>query len=184
LIRKDAINNEAFVNEIIAINPDLLICYGSSLIKSNLLTKFEENFLNVHLGLSPYYRGSGTNVWPLINLEPDMLGATFMYVDAGIDTGHIIHQICADVYLGGSPHTIGDRLIKKMISTYAEIICNFVKLESEKQPTSEGKLYYQRDFKTESCKQLYLNLAQEMIENYLNSSKKLPYIFNNKGLTS
>jgi phosphoribosylglycinamide formyltransferase-1 len=51
LIRKGAINNEAFVNEIIAINPDLLICYGSSLIKSNLLTKFEENFLNVHLGL-------------------------------------------------------------------------------------------------------------------------------------
>jgi phosphoribosylglycinamide formyltransferase 1 len=71
-----------------------------------------------------------------------MVNAIFMYVDAGIDTGHIIHQICADVYLGGSPHTIGDRLIKKMISTYAEIICNFVKLESEKQPISEGKLYY------------------------------------------
>lgn len=183
-IRKGAINDEAIVNEIIAINPDLLVCYGSSLIKSDLLTKFEEKFLNVHLGLSPYYRGSGTNVWPLVNLEPDMVGASFMYIDAGIDTGKIIHQIRADVYLGDSPHTIGNRLIRKMTSTYADIICNFSNLESEKQPVSEGKLYYKRDFTAASCKQLYLNFSQSMIENYLNSSKQLPYIVKNKGLVS
>ena len=53
---------------------------------------FSRKFLNVHLGLSPYYRGSGTNVWPLINTEPDMVGAT-LCIDAGIDNGEIIHQI-------------------------------------------------------------------------------------------
>ncbi len=184
LIKKGAINDKAFVNEIVAMNPDLLVCYGSSLIKSDLLTKFEKKFLNVHLGLSPYYRGSGTNVWPLINLEPDMVGATFMYIDAGIDTGKIIHQIRADVFLGDNPHTIGNRLIRKMTSTYAEIICSFGNLESEKQPLCEGKIYYQKDFTTEACKKLYLNFAQGMIENYLNSSKQLPYIVNNKGLIS
>ena len=184
LIQKGAINDEDIVNEIVSMNPDLLVCYGSSLIKSDLLTAFEEKFINVHLGLSPYYRGSGTNVWPLINSEPDMVGATFMYIDAGIDTGKIIHQIRADVFLGDNPHTIGNRLIRKMTSTYAEIICNFANLEGEKQPVSEGKLYYQRDFTTESCKQLYRNFAQGIIENYLNSSKQLPYIVNNKGLIS
>ena len=182
LISKGAINNEAIVNQIVAMEPDLLVCYGSSLIKSDLLTKFDGKFLNVHLGLSPYYRGSGTNVWPLINLEPDMVGATFMYIDAGIDTGKIIHQIRADVYLGDSPHTIGNRLIRKMTSTYAEIVCNFRNLESEKQPVSEGKLYYERDFTAESCKKLYLNFSKSMIQNYLNSSKHLPYIVKNKGL--
>lgn len=184
LIKKGAINDEAVVHEIFAMNPDLLVCYGSSLITSDLLTKFQEKFLNVHLGLSPYYRGSGTNVWPLINYEPEMVGATFMYIDAGVDTGEIIHQIRADIYLGDSPHTIGNRLIKKMTSTYAEIICNFSKLESEKQPVSGGKLYYQRDFTDEACKQLYLNFSQSMIENYLASSKRLPYIVKNKGLVS
>ena len=182
LIRKGAINDEAIVNEIVAMNPDLLICYGTSLIKSNLLTKFQERFINVHLGLSPYYRGSGTNVWPLINYEPDMVGATFMHIDAGIDTGMIIHQIRADVFLGDSPHTIGNRLIRKMTSTYADIICNFSNLVNEKQPVSTGKLYYQRDFTTESCKKLYLNFSQGMIENYLKSSKQLSYIVRNKGL--
>ena len=182
LIRKGAINDEFIVNEIIAMCPDLLVCYGSSLIKSDLLTKFDGKFLNVHLGLSPYYRGSGTNVWPLINLEPDMVGATFMYIDAGIDTGKIIHQIRANVYLGDSPHSIGNRLIRKMTSTYAEIVCNFRNLENEEQPLSEGKLYYQRDFTAESCEKLYLNFSKSMIQNYLNSSKQLPYIVKNKGL--
>ena len=41
LISKGAINDEAIVNEIVAMEPDLLVCYGSSLIKSDLLTKFE-----------------------------------------------------------------------------------------------------------------------------------------------
>ena len=184
LISKGAINDEAIVNEIVAMEPDLLVCYGSSLIKSDLLTKFDGRFLNVHLGLSPYYRGSGTNVWPLINLEPDMVGATFMYIDAGIDTGKIIHQIRADVYLGDSPHTIGNRLIRKITLTYAETVCNFRDLESEEQPASEGKLYYQRDFTAESCEKLYLNFSQSMIQNYLNSTKQLPYIVKNKGLLS
>ena len=111
-----------------------------------------------------------------------MVGATFMHIDAGIDTGMIIHQIRADVFLGDSPHTIGNRLIRKMTSTYADIICNFSNLVNEKQPVSTGKLYYQRDFTTESCKKLYLNFSQGMIENYLKSSKQLSYIVRNKGL--
>ena len=113
-----------------------------------------------------------------------MVGATFMYIDAGIDTGKIIHQIRADVYLGDSPQTIGNRLIRKMTSTYAEIVCNFWNLTSEQQPVSEGKLYYQRDFTAESCKKLYLNFSQSMIQNYLTSTKQLPYIVKNKGLLS
>ena len=52
-IKKGAINEVNIVNEIVELNPDLLVCYGSSLIKSELLIKFENKFLNVHLGLSP-----------------------------------------------------------------------------------------------------------------------------------
>ena len=84
MIKKGEINNENIIQEIIKINPDLLVCYGSSLIKDKLIAVFENRFLNVHLGLSPYYRGSGTNTWALINNEPHMVGATFMYLNKGI----------------------------------------------------------------------------------------------------
>jgi methionyl-tRNA formyltransferase len=183
-ISKGAINSAEIVKKIIELAPDLLICYGSSLIKSELIDLFPNRFINVHLGLSPYYRGSGTNVWPLVNGEPDMVGATFMYIDAGIDTGEIIHQVRADIFIGDTPHSIGNRLIRKMTSTYAEIIVNFPNLERQPQPESEGKLYLQRDFGDISCRRLYENFKQGMIEDYLNSNNDLPYIVENKGLLS
>ena len=37
--------------------------------------------LNLHLGISPYYKGSGTNYFPLVNNEPQYVGATFMFLD-------------------------------------------------------------------------------------------------------
>ena len=66
-IPKGKINSSEVVQAIEKINPDLLICYGASLIKSSLLKSFKNRFLNVHLGISPYYRGSGTNIFPIIN---------------------------------------------------------------------------------------------------------------------
>lgn len=181
-IPKGAINEISIIDQIIELNPDLLVCYGSSLIKSKLLNKFENKFINVHLGLSPYFRGSGTNIWPLINGVPDMVGATFMYMDAGIDTGEIIHQIRADIFLGDSPHSIGNRLILKMTSTYAEIIAEFHNLEHERQPDSGGYIYFHKDFGSDSCRQLYRNFEKGMIEEYINSNKPLPYIVSNKRL--
>jgi len=145
-IRKGAINNDATVRQILDMNPDLLVCYGSSLIRSKLLEAYSGRFLNVHLGLSPYYRGSGTNVWPMINRELHMVGATFMHMAAGIDTGKIIHQIRASVVLGDGPHAIGNRLITHMANMYADIIANFYTLSDPLQPTGNGRLYRESDW--------------------------------------
>ena len=140
------------VENIIKKNPDLLVCYGSSLIKSKLLEFFKDRFLNIHLGLSPYYRGSGTNVWPLINNQPQMVGATFMHIDEGIDTGRIIHQINADIFLGDNPHTIGNRLIKKMTLLTKEVIYNFKSLDDISQPNvKKSLLYLKKDFDENAC---------------------------------
>ena len=56
IIEKGKINDIQIVSEIINHNPDLIFCYGSSLIKSELIRKFRRKFVNIHLGLSPYYR--------------------------------------------------------------------------------------------------------------------------------
>jgi len=183
-ISKGSINDRDIINEIISLNSDLLICYGSSLIKSNLLEHFKGRFLNVHLGLSPYYRGSGTNVWPLINKEPHMVGATFMYIDAGIDTGKIIHQIRAEIFLGDSPHTIGNRLIKAMTESYCQIINSFNHLVDEEQPVNEGRLYLQKHFDESACSTLYQNFNDGMIAEYINQKKSIkpPHIVTNSGL--
>jgi phosphoribosylglycinamide formyltransferase 1 len=183
-IQKGKINDTNVVKAIKELNPELVVCYGSSLIKTELLEAFEGRFLNVHLGLSPYYRGSGTNVWPLINQEPFMVGATYMYIDAGIDTGKIIHQVRADIFLGDSSHSIGNRLIKKMTRIYADIITSYENLNDEKQPKSDGKLYKMKDFDGVACRKLYSNFSEGMIERYVLQSieRELPYIVENAAL--
>jgi phosphoribosylglycinamide formyltransferase-1 len=185
-IAKGEINQDSIVREIERSGADVLVCYGSSLIKSSLLSSFKDKFLNVHLGLSPYYRGSGTNVWPLINLELDMVGATFMYIDEGIDTGKIIHQIRADFVLGDSPHSIGNRLIKKMTSVYCDIVARFDSLTDEVQPVSQGRLYLQKHFNEQACSRLYENFRSDMVRIYIENFglSSLPYIVKNKALGS
>jgi phosphoribosylglycinamide formyltransferase 1 len=154
--------------------PDLLICYGASIIKEPLLSFKEGGFLNVHLGLSPYYRGSGTNFWPLVNCEPEFVGATFMYLNSGIDTGEIIHQIRASVYPGDSPHQIGNRLITDMVKVYTEIILNFENLATMPQPAlpDNARLYARKDFSAQAVAKMYNNFAEGMIETYLVDMKK------------
>ncbi len=184
VIKKGEINSSQIVKEISALDGDVIVCYGSSLIKSELLEIYKDKFLNVHLGLSPYYRGSGSNVWPLINEEPEMVGATFMFIDSGIDTGEIIHQVRADIFLGDSPHSLGNRLIAKMTDVYCDIVTNFEHLTSEIQPVSDGKLFYIKDFSKKACEKLYKNFSNFMIRDYIEAfdNKELPYIVENKGL--
>ena len=171
-IPKGNINSEQIVKEIESLNPDLLICYGSSLIKSSLLKNFKNRFLNAHLGISPYYKGSGTNIFPIINKEFDMLGATFMHIDEGIDTGKVIHQFRSEILIGDNPHTIGNRIIKKMTNIFTDLIVNFDNLQNKRQIKVKGKTYYRKDFNNKVCKKLYYNLSSKNILEFINNKKK------------
>jgi len=124
-LSKGEINNPFYVEKIINSKADIIVAYGCSIIKEPLISAFPRRFLNVHLGLSPYYVGSGTNYWPLVNEEPEFVGATFMYIDAGIDTGEIIHQIRARIVWGDTPSSIGNRLILDMAPVYKTIFFIF-----------------------------------------------------------
>lgn len=172
-IGKGEINAEKHVEEIIKYNPDILISYGCSIIKEPLLSAFSGRFINAHLGLSPYYRGSGTNYWPLVNNEPEFVGVTFMHIDAGIDTGDIIHQIRARYSWGDTPAQIGNRLIFDMAQTFLDLILNFDRLEKVQQPSAPDnpKLYKNKDYTEESVAYLYENFHNNMIERYISEEE-------------
>ncbi|HEC1762743.1 TPA: formyltransferase family protein [Campylobacter jejuni] len=174
-IEKNEINNPNKIDEIIKLNPDLIIAYGCSIIKDPLLEYFKNKIINVHLGLSPYYRGSGTNYFPFVNNELEFVGATFMYMDKGIDTGDIIHQIKARIYENDTLHQIGNRLIGDIVKIYINIINNFEKLEKIPQPREKenGKLYKNKDFTKESLEQIYNNFKNGMVENYLQHKNEI-----------
>jgi len=171
LVEKGAVNDINNINKITQIDPDFIFCFGCSILQSQMISMFPEKIINLHLGLSPYYRGSGTNYWPLVNNEPEYIGATFMYLDEGIDTGNIIHQHRARIFMHDSPAQIGNRLIIDSAKISINII-NYLsnnKLPAEKQNCSTGKLFKMKDFNEKSVKILYDNFDKGMIKNYLNN---------------
>ena len=166
-IKKGSINDISVVKRIEEQNADLLVCYGASLINPKLIEIYDKKFLNVHLGLSPYYKGSGTNIFPIIDKRPEMVGATFMYIDQGIDTGNIIHQIRADFFVGDSVHSVGNRLIKKMTKNYANLVSKFDDLQQQEQPEVKGKIYLMKDFDGDVCEKLYKCYQSDLIFDYI-----------------
>lgn len=184
-IAKGEINESILVDKICELNPDLIISYGCSIIKSNLLQVFHRRFINIHLGLSPYYRGSGTNFWPFVNKEIQCIGTTFMHIDSGVDTGEIIHQIRADIHYNDNIHQIGNRLIKSSFEVCIKIIKNFNKLQTMpgiEFNKNDERYYRKKDFTENALKEAYQNIDEKLIENYLEQKdffdNKYPIISN------
>lgn len=169
-----SINDVENVDLIRRAAPDLLVSYGCSLIRRELLDAFAGRFLNVHLGLSPYYRGSGTNYWPLVHGRPEFVGTTFMHIDAGIDTGEIIHQTTARIARGDTPHSIGNRLIADSARVCCELVARFNELESMPQldTPADATLCRRAHYSEESVATLYANFAGGMIESFLSSERE------------
>ena len=168
-IPKGTINEPKYLEQILKLKPDMLVSYGCSLIRSDMLSEFRGRFLNVHLGLSPYYRGVGTNFWPLVNEEPEYVGATFMHIDKGIDTGEIIHQIRARMFENDDAHDIGNRLILDMVGAYIKIIQQFDMLKPMEPLRAPKKtnLYKRADFTAKAVEVLNQNIRNGLIKDYL-----------------
>mgnify|MGYP001962567295 CR=1 FL=1 len=75
------------------LNSDLYIVFGSSLIKNDLLEfLIEKKCINLHMGISPYYKGSNCNFWAIIHGNYHLVGATIHRLSSEIDGGDILFQ--------------------------------------------------------------------------------------------
>jgi hypothetical protein len=94
-------------------NPDVIAVFGTTLIKPPLLGQGRLGMVNLHGGLSPEYRGADCTFWALYNGEPEKVGCTLHYIDAGIDTGRLIAHVCPEV----KPADDGEQCVTEQRST-------------------------------------------------------------------
>jgi hypothetical protein len=150
------------------LEPDVVLVFGTGILRGAVISAFEGRIINLHLGLSPYYRGAGTNFWPLVNREPEYVGATIHYLDAGIDTGAIVAHARPVIAAGDGPHDLGNRTITaaaKLLADAAEAHCQG-RVSAVKQ-TGGGRFYQRKDFTAPAVRRLYDNFETGMIEAYL-----------------
>ncbi len=74
-----------------ALRADVFVVFGASYIKGPLCDFLvERRALNIHMGVSPYYRGSSTNFWAMYDNRPDLVGATIHLLSKGLDSGPML----------------------------------------------------------------------------------------------
>ncbi len=71
--------------------PDLLLDHGTSIVKDHIIAT-APMALNLHWGLSPYYRGTRCTEWALINWDPRNIGVTVHRLAKSIDGGDVLGQ--------------------------------------------------------------------------------------------
>jgi methionyl-tRNA formyltransferase len=82
-----------FVARIRALAPDVgvVVAYGH-ILKPDLLAVPRRGMINVHPSLLPELRGAAPVEWAILN-GLEKTGVTIMLMDAGLDSGPILHQI-------------------------------------------------------------------------------------------
>lgn len=174
-VPKGEINSEAWEEKIRSEKPYIIAVYGTSLLKDNIIKLCSERMLNMHLGLSPYYRGSGTNFWPLHNNEPEYVGVTIHRIDPGIDTGPIIHQGRPTIEEKDNQHSIGNKTIEVGTELMVKSIYELIDGTAQFHPQQDkGRLYQRKDFSVKNIPQLKKLMEDGMIPKYVAKNARTP----------
>lgn len=140
----DGCNTEKSIARIRDLQPDVLLVYGTGIIGDTVLGIPFIVTLNMHTGISPYYRGTGCAFWPLYNNEPHMIGATIHQCTAEIDGGKIYAVKEADLDADDTLFSMFPRSVKTGAELYVEVVKQLVqngKIDGARQDPKIGHEY-------------------------------------------
>jgi hypothetical protein len=140
------INHPDVVALVDRLQPDVIAVFGTSLIRGALLERGRLGMLNLHGGLSPDYRGADCTFWALYNNEPEQVGCTLHFINAGIDTGKLVAHICPAVEPGDDELTLFWRAVRDSALVYAQAIQRLAEGERlGQEQRHKGRLYQVKD---------------------------------------
>ncbi|MBU0564601.1 MAG: methionyl-tRNA formyltransferase [Gammaproteobacteria bacterium] len=77
-----------------ALDSDVYVVFGASYIRGALINYLvARGAINIHMGVSPYYRGSSCNFWALYDGRPEYVGATIHKLSKGLDSGDMLFHV-------------------------------------------------------------------------------------------
>jgi len=167
---ESSLNLPENVEQIRALEPDVLAVSGTRLLSRRILELPKLAAINMHGGLSPYYRGGDSIFWALYNREPQYIGVTIHLLTLGIDAGPLVYT--------GRPLIAADddemTLFAKIFRLGSELmICAIEDSAGGAVQTGpqweKGKLYYRKDRRVRHYRALVRALRQGLLQEYLQS---------------
>ena len=88
----DNINDEGCIQFVADLKPDVIVTFGTGLIRQPLIQLCPDGFINLHGGDPEYYRGLDTHMWAIYHRKFEQLIVTLHRLNASLDDGEIILQ--------------------------------------------------------------------------------------------
>lgn len=153
------------------LNPDVVLLYGTSIIRPPLLNAYEGRLINLHLGLSPYYRGSGTNFWALVHRQPECVGATIHLAVLKVDAGAVLGQVRPEPEPFDRAHELGTKTIISALEAMPRLIERYFSgdIIPQLQDLTLGRVFKKQDFNADAVTTLWHHLDTGMVPEYLDA---------------
>ena len=179
-VPRGAINDHTVVKALQDNAVEGIAVFGCGILHENVFRACHGKVVNIHQGLSPYYRGSGTNFWPFVNGELECVGVTVHYIDHGIDTGGIICHGRPDIRDSDSLHLIGCKTIEVSANLLSRV---FLSMDHGHVPASipqwsKGRYYRRKDFNADAVISAQRKIAQGLVTNYVQNRNRCIQLIN------
>jgi methionyl-tRNA formyltransferase len=159
------LNGRESVDWIRALDPELIVVCGAALLHEPILELSRLGALNLHGGLSQFYRGLFTTDWAIHNQEPEYVGATVHFIAQGIDDGGIVFQGRPFLGVDDHPNRCYEKVVRLGVDMMSAAISAIDRGELHvPQVPSKGRLYCQRNFTMAVKRRLWRHWRRSMFE--------------------
>ncbi len=159
---------------------NVYVVFGSSYIKGELVDFLvKQKAINIHAGVSPYYRGTDCNFWALYDDNTHLVGTTIHLLSKGLDNGPILFHAMSNLKTNPFEYTMSS--VKSAFHSIAERIKDgsIFKIKALIQDKKKEIRYSKKiDFKEEIVREYFekkINLSQKEFDHSL---LKEPFFLN------
>lgn len=93
----DDVNAPCLKRMVSEIRPDVIIIYGTGIVKQTTMADIPVDLFNIHSSVLPAYRNVHSDFWAYRNKDLKKIGISIIRLSAGIDTGDIAMQMVCDL---------------------------------------------------------------------------------------
>jgi methionyl-tRNA formyltransferase len=140
--------------------PDVIAVFGTRLIGEAVLSLARFGALNIHTGLSPYYRGGQCTFWCLYEGDLEHVGVTIHHLSSRIDGGDIVYTVRPEIEEGDTIRSIECKLVKLGTEKMIDALRGVCEGKAPRVPqTGKGKLYLSKMFTLDKRLELEKRMA-------------------------
>jgi methionyl-tRNA formyltransferase len=168
MCNSESLNSQKSVDFARKFSADIAFIFGTDIIKEPLLSILPKDKVNLHLGLSPWYRGSATLFWPFYFLQPQYAGATFHKITKETDAGDILHQCIPILEYGDGIHDVGVKTVVKAKHDLIQLLDLYKQgVQKYQSQKSTGRLFLTKDFEPAHLRVIYDLYENKVVDMFL-----------------